>query len=195
MTAVPDWMRPPRIEGWFADDLDHLPEAPRHTELIDGALVFMMSPQRAWHARLIHALVSALIDQAPAGVEVEPQMTIQLDKRNRPEPDVVVATAAYDPDRTYYTPDQILLVVEVVSPESEHRDRTVKLRKYAEAGIAHYWRIEEEASSPVVYAYELDASTRAYVATGIHRGTLRVGVPFDVAIELDKLLPARRIRP
>lgn len=40
MTALPDWMRPPRAEGWLAEDLDHLPEAPRHTELIDGALVF-----------------------------------------------------------------------------------------------------------------------------------------------------------
>jgi hypothetical protein len=23
MTAVPEWMRLPRLEGWFADDLDH----------------------------------------------------------------------------------------------------------------------------------------------------------------------------
>lgn len=46
MAALPDWMRPPRAEGWFAEDLDRLPEAPRHTELIEGALVFMMSPQR-----------------------------------------------------------------------------------------------------------------------------------------------------
>jgi hypothetical protein len=45
MTALPDWMRPPRAEGWFAEDLDRLPEAPRHTELIDGALVFMTSLQ------------------------------------------------------------------------------------------------------------------------------------------------------
>lgn len=36
MNALPDWMRPPRAEGWFAEDLDRLPEAPRHTELIDG---------------------------------------------------------------------------------------------------------------------------------------------------------------
>lgn len=46
MTALPDRMRPPREEGWFAQDLDRLPEAPRPTELIDGALVFPMSPQR-----------------------------------------------------------------------------------------------------------------------------------------------------
>ncbi|MEU4765523.1 hypothetical protein AB0H12_19915 [Actinosynnema sp. NPDC023794] len=40
MTDLPDWMRPPREEGWFAEDLDRLPQAPRHTELIDGALAF-----------------------------------------------------------------------------------------------------------------------------------------------------------
>jgi len=65
MTAVPEWVRPPRLEGWYADDLDHLPEAPRHTELIDGALVFMTSPQRSWHARIVTALAFFLAEQAP----------------------------------------------------------------------------------------------------------------------------------
>jgi Uma2 family endonuclease len=191
MTAVPEWMRPPRLEGWFADDLDHLPQAPRHTELIDGALVFMMSPQRSWHARIVTALVVALAEQAPAHIEVEREMTIRLDERNRPEPDALVATAPYDPNRTFYTPDQVLLVVEVVSPESAHRDRTVKLRKYAEAGIAHYWRVEDEDGLPVVHAYELDGPTRSYVATGIHRHELRISVPFAIKLELDALVPGR----
>ncbi|MEV0897652.1 Uma2 family endonuclease [Actinoplanes sp. NPDC049802] len=191
MTALPDWMRPPRAEGWFAEDLDRLPEAPRHTELLDGALVFMMSPQRAWHSRAVSALKHALAAQAPAGVEVDQEMTIRLDERNRPEPDVVVTTAAYDPGRTYFIPDVVRLVVEVVSPESAHRDRTVKLRKYAEAGIPHYWRIEDEEGLPVVQAYELDGPTRAYVATGIHRGALRCPVPFDIDIDLDGLVPRR----
>jgi Uma2 family endonuclease len=192
MTAVPEWMRPPRVEGWYADDLDHIPEAPRHTELIDGALVFMMSPQRAWHARLVTALVVALTEQAPAGIEVEREMTIRLDERNRPEPDLLATTARYDPNRTFYTPEETLLVVEVVSPESAHRDRTVKLRKYAEAGIAHYWRIEDEDESPVVHAYELDGPTRRYVPTGIHRHELRVTTPFAVKLDLDGLVPGRR---
>ncbi|WIM95881.1 Uma2 family endonuclease [Actinoplanes oblitus] len=192
MTAVPEWMRPPRAEGWFADDLDHLPEAPSHTELIDGALVFMMSPQRAWHGRILTALVNALTEQAPAGVEIEREMTIRLDERNRPEPDLLATTAPFQPDRTLYTPDQVLLVAEVVSPESAERDRTVKLRKYAEAGIAHYWIVEEEDGEPVVHAYELDRPTRAYVATGIHRRELRSPVPFPVRIDLTALVPGRR---
>jgi Uma2 family endonuclease len=192
MTAVPEWMRPPRPEGWYADDLDTIAEAPRHTELIDGALVFMMSPQRAWHGRTVSALLFALTEQAPAGVEVEREMTIRLDERNRPEPDLLVTTTPYEPNRTCYVPDEILLVVEVVSLESAHRDRNVKLRKYAEAGIANYWRVEDQDGSPVVHAYELDGPTRSYVATGIHRHELRTTTPFALKLDLDGLVPGRK---
>lgn len=116
MPALPDWMRPPRAEGWFAEDLDHLPEAPRHTELIDGALVFVVPPQRSWHGRLVTALTTTLMAQAPSGVEVEREMTIRLDARNRPEPDLLLTHLPYDPDRTWYAPEDVSLVVEVVSP-------------------------------------------------------------------------------
>ncbi|MDX8037634.1 Uma2 family endonuclease, partial [Lentzea sp. BCCO 10_0856] len=78
-------------------------------------------------------------------------------------------------------------VVEVVSPESAHRDRTVKLRKYAEAGIRHYWLIEEEVDQPVAHIYELDEPTGAYAPVGIFRGTLQLTVPFPITIDLDSL--------
>lgn len=187
MTALPDWMVPPRPDGWYAEDLDHLPEAPRHTELIDGALVFMMSPQRVWHSRVITALTTVLTAQAPEGVKVEREVTIRLDERNRPEPDVLVSTAPYDRDRTWFEPADVHLVVEVVSPESAHRDRTVKLRKYAEAGIKHYWCIEEEGTLPVVHVYELDEPTRAYAPAGIFRHTMKVSMPFEISLDLDEL--------
>jgi Uma2 family endonuclease len=192
MTSLPDWMRPPRSEGWLAEDLDRLPEAPRHTELIDGALVFMMSPQRRWHARVIISLTTALTAQAPEGVFVDQEMTVRLDDRNRPEPDVVVTTVPVDRDQTWFDASDVLLVVELVSPESEHRDRTVKLRKYAEAGIKHYWLIDEENARPVAHVYELDEPTRSYAPTGIVRGKLELAVPFPIAIDLDGLLGPKR---
>ncbi|MFE4608126.1 Uma2 family endonuclease [Streptomyces niveus] len=190
MTVLPEWMRPPRAEGWSAEDLDRLPEAPRHTELIDGALVFRMSPQRWWHGHLVTMLTVALMEQAPADVRVGREMTIKLDQRNRPEPDLLVTTADYDGDRTWFAPDEVRLAVEVVSPESAHRDRTVKLRKYAEAGIPHYWRIEEENGAPVVHVYELDEPTASYVAVGIFRGSLHRPLPFEINLDLDKLAPS-----
>ncbi|MFD8716635.1 Uma2 family endonuclease [Streptomyces sp. NPDC059629] len=191
MTALPDWMRPPREEGWLAEDLDRLPEAPRHTELIDGTLVFMMSPQRWWHGHLATMLTVALMEQAPGDVRVGRAMTIKLDERNRPEPDLLLTTADYDADRTWFAPDEVRLVIEVVPPESAHRDRTVKLRKYAEAGIPHYWCIEDEDGAPVVHVYELDEPTGAYAPAGIFRGTLKRPVPFDISLDLDRLTPPR----
>ncbi|MEU9121388.1 Uma2 family endonuclease [Streptomyces sp. NPDC048506] len=191
MTALPDWMRPPRAEGWFAEDLDRLPEAPRHTELIDGALVFMMSPQRSWHGRLVTGLTVELMAQAPDGIEVEREMTIRLDARNRPEPDLLLATVPYDADRTWFAPEDVQLVIEVVSPESAHRDRTVKLRKYAEAGIQHYWCIEDEDTIPAVHVYELDEPTHSYAPAGIFRHALQRSLPFEISLDLDKLTPGR----
>ncbi|MGW6710613.1 Uma2 family endonuclease [Streptomyces sp. NPDC054956] len=182
-------MFPPRPSGWEADDLDHLPQAPRHTELIDGALIFMMSPQRSWHSRLVENLTFALRQAAPQGFEVEREMTVRLDRSSRPEPDVLVATVGYDPDRTRYLPEEVALVVEVVSDESADRDRSIKPFKYAQAGIPHFWRVEDEQGAPAVHVYELDSLTRSYVATGIHRARLKVPVPFAADIDLTVLTP------
>jgi Uma2 family endonuclease len=141
---------------------------------------------------MITALVNSLTNQAPDGIEVDREITIRLDRWNRPEPDLLATTTSYDPSRTFYTPEETLLVVEVVSPESAHRDRNVKLRKYAEAGIANYWRVEDEDGSPVVHAYELDEPTRLYVPTGIHRHELRTKRPFAIKLDLDGLVPSRK---
>lgn len=104
-------MSPPRAEGWFAEDLDRLPEAPRHTELIDGAPVFILSPQRSWRGRLVTMLTVALMEQAPADTRVGRDMTVRLGQRNRPEPDLLVTTADYDGDRTWYAPDEVRLII------------------------------------------------------------------------------------
>ncbi len=80
----------------------------------------------------------------------------------------------------------------MVSLESAHRDRTVKLRKYAEAGIPHYWCVEYEAGAPVVHVYELDAPTSAYAPAGIFRDILKRRVPFEISLDLTRLLPPRK---
>ena len=194
-SALEYWPSPPPW-GWKADDLDHLPsEGPngepdffKHVELIDGALVFM-SPQKRFHQRMIRRLTEALDDQAPEHLSAVDKMDVKLGHRMRPCPDIVVidTTAAEDDDRTFYTPDEVRLVVEVVSPESEERDRKTKPFRYAEAGITHFWRVENNDGSPVVYVYELDPATRAYGLTGIHHGRLTVPVPFPLDIDLAAL--------
>ncbi|MGI8336339.1 Uma2 family endonuclease [Actinomadura scrupuli] len=117
------------------------------------------------------------------------RMDVKLGHRMRPCPDVLVidAVVAEDDDRTCYRPDEVQLVIEVVSPESEERDRKTKPQRYAEAGIEHFWRVEDVAGAPVAYVYELDPATRAYALTGIHHGRLTVPVPFKIDLDLDAL--------
>lgn len=185
--AVPEWLYPP-TGGWTADDLDRLPPGAPRFELIDGALI-MMSPQTRFHNRVIRRLADAMEAAAPSDMSVDIEMTIKLGRRQRPEPDILVLNvpATEGATRTWFRPDEVVLVVEIVSDESEERDRVAKPVKYAKAGIRHFWRVEKEADEPAVYVYELDAVTDAYVPTGIHRQQLKVSVPFPMDIDLTKL--------
>ncbi|MFD4667854.1 Uma2 family endonuclease [Streptomyces halstedii] len=179
----------PPPQGWVAEDLDRLPDLPRHTELIDGSLVFM-NPRRKFHTRVMWLLERALLGHLPHGLDVDREMSVRLDARNRPEPDLLVYRAEADAgaDQTWYAPEDVVLVVEVVSPDSVDRDRDVKPRKYAAAGIAHFWRVEaNDDGLPVVYVYELDPALKAYTPTGIYHNKLKLDVPFPVEADLTEL--------
>ncbi|NED77731.1 Uma2 family endonuclease [Streptomyces sp. SID9944] len=191
MTAEPvkqhrsHWPLPP-LDGYTVDDLFTLPDLPPHTELLDGSLVFV-SPQREFHTIVMDMLVSGLRRTAPAHLRVRREMTVVLDGRNAPEPDIsVLRVAAVGPDKTRYQAGDVVLAVEVVSPESESRDRTTKPYKYASAGIPNFWRVERggREGGPVIHVYELDPLTKAYVHVGMHRDQIKVTEPYDIDIDL-----------
>ncbi|HEU5031697.1 MAG TPA: Uma2 family endonuclease [Spirillospora sp.] len=180
---LPDWVIPPP-GGFTADDFLRMRGLPRHTELIDGSLVFV-SPQRMWHSWLIRSLANELDRQAPSDLRALDQMTLKLAERQAPEPDVSVFKAeAWGMQRTHLLPDEVVLVIEVVSPESKERDRDTKPRRYAAAGIRHFWRVEEDGERTVVYVYEIDPASGDYFLTGIHHDRLKATVPFDIEIDL-----------
>ncbi|MEV7088392.1 Uma2 family endonuclease [Streptomyces sp. NPDC093085] len=191
MTAEPvraahQWPVPPQ-DGYTVDDLFTLPGLPPHTELIDGSLVFV-SPQRDFHSIVIDMLVTGLRHTAPPEVKVRREMTVVLDRRNGPEPDVSVvrAEAVINRSVTRFQAADILLAVEVVSPDSEARDRESKPQKYAAAGIPHFWLVEMAGADEhaVVRVYELDPVTKAYALTGIHHDRLKTSVPFTIDIDI-----------
>jgi Uma2 family endonuclease len=60
--------------------------------------------------------------------------------------------------------DDLLLVIEIISPGSAATDEVVKLREYAQAGIPRYWLVERDAAQTVTlhtlgpdHAYEIAA--------------------------------------
>ncbi|MFJ9365242.1 Uma2 family endonuclease [Nocardia sp. NPDC101769] len=183
----PQWLRPPP-GGFVAEDLDRLPDLPPHTELIDGSLVFV-SPQAKFHRLASILLDAGLRRNVPADMRVRGEMTVTLDRDQRPEPDVIVVRADRDGDHglTGYQADDVVLVVEIVSPESRTRDRDRKPQLYARAGISHFWRVENVDGRPVVYVYELDPATSTYALTGIHHDRLQLTVPFEMDIDLTEI--------
>jgi Uma2 family endonuclease len=183
---TPSWPVPPP-DGYTADDLDRIPDLPPHTELIDGSLVFV-SPQKYFHSMAVDLLVMSLRQQVPDGLRACREMSVVLNGRNRPEPDAMILRAeavTEEAEETGFRAEDVVLAAEVVSPDSEERDRKRKPQLYAEAGIPHFWRIEKGTGRrPVVYVFELEPATRSYVPTGIHHDRLKLAVPFDIDIDL-----------
>ncbi|WP_433224824.1 Uma2 family endonuclease [Microtetraspora malaysiensis] len=148
-----------------------------------------MSPQSAFRSRAVSLLENALRGVAPRELRVRREMSLVLDSRQRPEPDVSVirAEAEREDEQTAYQAADAVLVVEVVSPESEVRDRKRKPVLYAEAGIPYFWRVENQKGRPAVYVYEIDPATSACFLTGIHHDRLKVSLPFEIDIDLTEI--------
>ncbi|MFI5758312.1 Uma2 family endonuclease [Streptomyces sp. NPDC051569] len=188
----PSWpVRP--VGGWTADDLDRPPNLPPHTELIDGSLVFV-SPQTLFHTRAVSFFEWQLQSLAPADLEVVREFTIDIDRYNRPEPDVIVVDGDVigDPNQTRFPAESVRLAIEVVSPESTSRDRETKPVTYARARIPHYWRVENNEGRAVVYVFELEPATGAYTSTGIFHDRMKVSEPFTADLDLTAITPRRR---
>ena len=187
--TVPEWLVTPP-GGWTADDLDRLPpEAPR-CEVLDGALI-VISPQRKFHSVAMGKLFNALYAAAPEGWQVTQEMTVRIDEWNRAEPDLVVAYpgVAENPDRTSYEPDEVALAVEIQSPESAFQDRVSKPKKYARAGIPHYWLIDDVKGAAIVHVFALQKAGRKYTEMAVERVKLTVEEPFPVTVDVNRLYP------
>ncbi|WP_311766911.1 Uma2 family endonuclease [Streptomyces rhizosphaericus] len=106
-------------------------------------------------------------------------------------PDIAILRAealSAEARETGYDAADAVLVVEVVSPDSEARDRKRKPQLYAEAGIPHFWLVEQgEGRRPVVQVFELNTVTRTYVPTGIYHERIKLPVPFTIDIDLTEI--------
>src|SRR4051812_5303291 len=116
-------------------------------EVIDGDLY--VSPVPAFeHQRRLNRLnkwVINWVDDHDLGIVVTSPTGVVLNEENGIEPDLVFIAR----DREHIitrrgvegAPD---LVVEVLSPSTEARDRGLKLNRYAASGVPHYWIMDTD---------------------------------------------------
>ncbi|WP_225726720.1 MULTISPECIES: Uma2 family endonuclease [unclassified Nocardia] len=167
---------PPMFE-WTPDALERLPSDYRY-EVREGNLVVMASAMRPWHARTQSRVCRLLEDQQR---EAYAEQGIVLCDGEIRTCDVGVFRAPPIGERAYRSADEFEMLVEIVSRSSRREDREIKPKLYAAAGIAEYWRIEEDTSGePIVYQYHLarlDDGTAVYVETRVVAlTTLETGV-------------------
>lgn len=181
----PAWFTSTHAGPYTAEDLDRIPDLPPHTELVDGNLIFV-SPRALFHFLAIDAIKSALQRAVPSHLFVAQEMTVTVGERDRPEPDVlVVDQAALGGIRqTGFQAADAVLVVEVVSPESESRDRKVRANLYAAAGIPHFRLVDDVEGKTLIEVWKLNRDLGCYERVGDFDEFLEIEDPFPVALDL-----------
>ncbi|MGV9613332.1 Uma2 family endonuclease [Nocardia xishanensis] len=172
--------------GFTARDLPRLMEViDARFELLDGEVV-MMAPSTHWHNEVIDILKFALRRIAPDWAVIASEQGVDLGS-TVPEPDLlVVSRSVVTADSLAFRPEDVHLVVEVVSRGTRTKDRILRPAQYAEAGIKCFWRVENESNAIVVYTFEL-LPEGGYAPTGVHRSRVVVDRPFSIDIELPEV--------
>jgi Uma2 family endonuclease len=161
-------------------DLETMPDDGRRYELIDGEL--LVSPAPGWpHQEAVAALSLLLRSACPRDLRViQAPFAVRLNEFSELQPDVLVARFADLTDQNL--PKAPLLAVEVVSPSSGLRDRSLKQAVYERMGVPSYWLVEPDRAKPALTAFELAGGQYRQVA-GVSGAQTWEGVrPFPVRI-------------
>src|SRR5436309_7916635 len=113
-----------------------------NAEWVEG-LVILKEPVSGEHDQIawwLRTLLQHYVEHRGLGLVSGPQFCVRLPRRpSRREPDVVfVAAARRDVVRPNHIEGPPDLVIEVVSPESQSRDRREKYLEYEAAGVGEY---------------------------------------------------------
>jgi Uma2 family endonuclease len=117
-----------------------------HAEWVDGEVV-LVSPVRLDHQfilQFLYELIVLFTRKHDLGRVLLGPARMRLSSRpSGREPDLMfISTPHLDRLTPTFVDGPADLVVEIVSPESEARDRATKFVEYEEAGIPEYWLID-----------------------------------------------------
>jgi Uma2 family endonuclease len=151
-------------------DLLQLPDDGKRREIIDGEIYVTPSPIN-YHQKILLNLTGAFwkfLEDHPLGELRFAPLDVILSDHNVLEPDLLLVLNEHRgilQDWVRGAPD---LVVEILSPTTEARDRGIKMKAYARFGVAGYWIVDPAAQ--VIEVYRLTAEGFHLAAT-CARGT------------------------
>ncbi|MFP4012321.1 MAG: Uma2 family endonuclease [Spirochaetaceae bacterium] len=141
------------------EDYVHFPDDGNRHEIIDGEHYMSPSPTTAHQdaSRHIQFQLYRDIEEKGLGRVYNAPMDLQLSDTDVVQPDLMVILAEH---RHYVSPSRLLgppdLVVEILSPATAERDRSLKLKLYEQRGVPEYWLVDLDAHS--VSRYRIGAA-------------------------------------
>ena len=184
----------PQVRLTVRDYLDIPEEDENRYELIDGELY--MAPAPSWeHQESIGNLYSVLRDFVRAnglGRVVASSIDVYLSEEDVFQPDIVfVSVERLDiihSSGVHGAPD---LVIEMLSPGTEQRDRTLKRERYEMFDVSEYWQADPIAKTITVLRLQNDAFEQVGVFTeGMAVETpLLPGLRVEVSAVFDYYVP------
>jgi Uma2 family endonuclease len=133
-----------------------LPESNQPVELIHGEVIMSPTPTPS-HQRVVGDVFFFVKQMAKAhgGQAFVAPLDVYLDEENVVQPDVLWIA----PDSRCTVGDSCLngapdLVIEVLSPSTARRDKTVKFRLYEKHGVREYWMVDPAAQYVEVWQAE-----------------------------------------
>jgi len=186
MTAALELNLPDK-QDWTVDDLATLPKDLRY-ELIDGRLI-LPSPT-GMHQIFGIDVALALRAHCPVGYAPAADISLKINNRNEPRPDVVVMKKKHL-NRSPVPADGVILAVEIISPDSHIRDNYAKRRMYAAAGVGSYWVIDPTPGEGVALTEYVLGDGQVYEMINTTDKIFTTQIPYLVTIDLPTLTKAR----
>jgi Uma2 family endonuclease len=174
---------------WTADDVIVAQEtSPYRIELLDGVL--LMSPVPRLRHQRVSSTLSAVFEAAVAASDlalmVFENVNVRRGDRDLLQPDIAVVNRAagmegLEDDDVAFTPEDVVLAVEILSPGHEGKDRVDKPARYAQWAIESCWLVDPKQLT--VETFTLDGAE--YVASGSAKAGAVVTLPAFAPITLD----------
>src|SRR5262245_18528912 len=137
-------------------DYQALPESNLPMERIHGELIVSPTPIHA-HQKVVFKAAKVVEQLAPGGEVVIAPMDVYFGEDDNVQPDVFWVSGTESRCKLgedgywYGAPD---LVIEVLSPSTEYRDRHDKYELYEQHGVQEYWPVNTVARFIEVYRLE-----------------------------------------
>lgn len=165
-------------------DYKALPESEtKRYELLGGELVVVPSP--TWRHQDVSARLEfhlkAFVDERNLGYVVDAPLDVVLSDEDVVQPDILFISqeraSIIREDGVYGAPD---LVIEILSPTTAERDRTLKKTLYARHGVKEYWIVDPEGNTVEV----LTLKERGYERVAFYHAEDALRSPLLVGLEI-----------